>query len=82
MVVKKIVGLQRNYFWGRVVRWGKICLVKRRKVCQPKSKGGLGVRDIKLVNLSLLVKCRWRLLQEEPFLWKKILKDKYGERVR
>lgn len=30
--------------------------LKWSKVCQPKAKGGLGVRDVRRENLSLLVK--------------------------
>ena len=45
-------------------------------MCQPKCNGGLGVRDIRLVNLSLLAKRRWRLLQNEEGLWKEVLVEK------
>jgi hypothetical protein len=42
-----------------IVRGGnKISWVKWSVVYQNKSQGGLGVRDIKIVNLSLLAK--WR----------------------
>jgi hypothetical protein len=50
-------------------------------VCQPKSNGGLGVRDIRAVNISLLAKWRWRLLTEDYSLWKEVLKGKYGDRI-
>ena len=39
------------------------------------------MRDIRLVNLSLLAKWRWRLLQSGEGLWKEVLIDKYGPRV-
>lgn len=39
------------------------------------------MRDMKLVNLSLLAKWKWRLLQEEQPLWKRVLVDKYGDHV-
>lgn len=52
-----------------------------RKVCQPRCKGGLGVRDIRLVNVSLLAKWWWRLLQDQSSLWKEVLEDIYGPRV-
>ena len=45
-------------------------------------KGGLGVRDIRLVNYSLLAKWRWRILEEKPSLWKEVLEDLYGPLVR
>lgn len=47
-------------------------------MCQPKGNGGLGVRDIKVVNLSLLVKWRWRMMQKGCLMWKEVLREKYG----
>lgn len=44
---------------------------------QCRSQGGLGVRDIKLANVSLLAKWRLSLLDVEPTLWKEVLVDKY-----
>ncbi|MCI12865.1 putative non-LTR retroelement reverse transcriptase, partial [Trifolium medium] len=32
--------------------------------------GGLGVRDIRAVNISLLAKWRWRLLEDDNAMWK------------
>ena len=32
---------------------GKISWENQRKVCHPKSRGGLGVKDVRLVNVSL-----------------------------
>ncbi|MCI24373.1 cytochrome P450 [Trifolium medium] len=42
-------------------------------VCKPKNKGGLGVRDLRSVNLALLDKWRWRLLFEGQGTWRDIL---------
>jgi hypothetical protein len=51
-------------------------------VCQPKCKGGFGVRDIKAVNLSLLMKWRLRLLNSEVSgIWKDVLAAKYGAHI-
>jgi hypothetical protein len=55
--------------------------VKWEVVCQPKKLGGLGVRDIRAVNISLLAKWRWRLLFDDNALWKEVLKGKYGDSV-
>jgi len=33
------------------------------------------------VNLILLVKWIWRLIQHDNPLWKKVLKDKYGDNI-
>lgn len=55
-VVKMVVPIQRDFLWGGVRGGRKICWVNWKRICQPKSKGGLGVRDVKIVNLSLLAK--------------------------
>lgn len=57
-VWRRLVRIQREFLWGEVGGGRKINWVKWSKVCQPKEKGGLGIRDIRLVNLSLLAK--WR----------------------
>jgi len=80
-VVKEVIRIQRNFLWGGVRGGRKICWVKWRKVCHPRSKGGLGVRDVRLVNLSLMAKWKWRLLQEETPLWKMVLREKYGDSI-
>jgi hypothetical protein len=36
------------------------------------------VRDVWVVNISLLAKWRWRLLNDDSTLWKAVLKSKYG----
>lgn len=50
-------------------------------MCQPRSLGGLGVRDVRVVNVSRLAKWRWRLIQPEHSLWKEVLFCKYGSRI-
>jgi hypothetical protein len=55
--------------------------MKWEEVCKPKNLGGLGVRDIRAVNISLLTKWRWRLLFEDHSIWKQVIRCKYGEDV-
>jgi hypothetical protein len=65
-----IVRIQRSFLWGGA-------LGEKNKIA-PKEDGGLGVRDLKRFNLSLLAKWRWRLLVEDGSLWKNVLEVKYG----
>ncbi|GAU43110.1 hypothetical protein TSUD_373050 [Trifolium subterraneum] len=80
-VWKQVVRLQRVFLWGGVKGGNKIKWVKWSVVCRAKNKGGLGVRDVRIVNLSLLAKWRWRLLLPGRPLWKEILVAKYGEHI-
>jgi hypothetical protein len=79
LVWKKIRRIQRELLWGAKGGRKRISWVKYEVVCQPTSLGGLGVRDVRAVNISLLAKWRWRLLQDDRVLWKEVLKGKYGE---
>jgi hypothetical protein len=57
----------------------KISWAKWKVVCKGKRKDGLGVRNLEVVNQSLLMKWRWRLLnREDSALWKEVLVAKYG----
>jgi len=80
-VWKKVVRIQRQFLWGGAKGGNKVCWVKWSTVCLPRASGGLDVRDIRLVNLSLLVKWRWRLVQLEQSLWKEVLICKYGNHI-
>ncbi|MCH88363.1 LINE-1 reverse transcriptase like, partial [Trifolium medium] len=81
-VLKKVIRIQREFLWGGVNGGKKLSWIKWKVVCQEKKNGGLGVRDLKAVNLSLLMKWRWRLLQRgEVGLWKEVLVAKYGAHI-
>ncbi|MCI57449.1 ribonuclease H protein, partial [Trifolium medium] len=56
----------------------KIPWVSWTNVCKPKTDGGLGVRDLRVVNLALLGKWRWRLLCGGQGIWRDILLARYG----
>jgi len=82
IVWKRLIRIQREFLWGGVLGGKKISWVKWRTVCQPKEEGGLGVRDIRVVNLSLLAKWRWRMIQGENSLWMDVLLEKYAPNIR
>jgi hypothetical protein len=78
---KRIRRIQRDFLWGCRGDRKKISWIKWDTICLPKNKGGLGVRDVRVVNISLLTKWRWRLLHEDHGVWKEVLKSKYGSGV-
>jgi len=79
-VWKRIVRIQREFLWGGVGGGKKISWVKWESVCHQKRNGGLGVKDLQLMNISLLAKWRWRWLDGVRALWKRVIQSKYGAR--
>ncbi|KAF5192483.1 hypothetical protein FRX31_017930 [Thalictrum thalictroides] len=64
----------RQFLWGTSHKYH---LLSWERVCLPKPLGGLGIRMIKEVNVSLLGKWLWRLADNEEGLWKAVIKAKY-----
>ena len=52
-------------------------LVKWDTVIKDKSSGGLGLRSMRQLNTTFLMKLGWRLNSEPIALWARILKEKY-----
>ncbi|MCH82343.1 LINE-1 reverse transcriptase like, partial [Trifolium medium] len=77
-VWKEVVKIQRRFLWGGLSKRHGICWVKWDDVCKPKKEGGLGIRDLRVTNLSLLAKWRWKLLASDSEVWKDVILSKYG----
>ncbi|WMV55139.1 hypothetical protein MTR67_048524 [Solanum verrucosum] len=77
-IVKVLDALRGNFLWqGNKIEKG-FNLVKWSVVQQSKKNGGLGMRNLKVHNRSLLSKWLWRYNQEEQALWKEIINHKSG----
>lgn len=69
MVCDKMDQACRRFLWSKdpsrkgwhLVNWGEVTNIK--------SKGGLGVREVRKGNVTLLGKLVWRLLTEPTCLW-------------
>ena len=51
-------------------------MVKWSKIFKSKNKGGLGIKNIRRQNISLLVKWWWKLDTQQG-LWQDIVKARY-----
>ncbi|WMV09473.1 hypothetical protein MTR67_002858 [Solanum verrucosum] len=78
-VVEKLDRLRRSFLWHGNKEGKGYCLVNWKTVLLSKEIGGLGIRNLRLQNESLLMKWLWRYTGEERALWKEIIVAKYGE---
>jgi hypothetical protein len=76
-VLREVTKIQRTFLWGGLLSKKKICWVKWRDICRPKKDGGLGIRDVRVMNTNLLAKWRWKLLMEGDEMWMRVVKAKY-----
>ena len=75
-VCKKVEFYMKRLFWKEGMDTKKYHLVSWKKVCQPKELGGLGVVDLKVMNMCLLSKWLWRIENEEG-VWQTLIRKKY-----
>lgn len=77
-VITKLEAIQRRFLWGGGLDQRKIAWVNWKTICQPKDRGGLGVKDLRTFNAALLGKWRWDLFHKHEEPWAKLLDSKYG----
>lgn len=76
-VVNSIDKMIRRFVWGEHGFVRKMHTLSWDKICLPKEYGGLNVRDTRKVNLALMAKLGWSILEERDCLWIDIMKHKY-----
>jgi len=76
IVTKNLDKQRRSFFWQGNGLKKKYHLVRWEVLCKSKKKGGLGIKGIRKLNVSLLCKWWWKLYTEEG-LWQDIVREKY-----
>ena len=75
-LINEIGTLIRKFWWGYRSEQRKIHWVSWEKICQPKSEGGMGFKDLSKFNDLLLAKQIWRLDKNKDSLFHKVFKAK------
>lgn len=68
----------RNFVWGSSDSNRKFHMISWEKICQPKEQGGLGFRNLKVLNKAYMTKLAWQLINNPYKLWVRIMKFKYN----
>ena len=76
-VIKALNALIRRFFWGSGDKARYLAYIAWDTICMPKEIGGLGVRDLKVVNEALIMKSLWKLLTNSPTPWVQLVLAKY-----
>ncbi|RZB71032.1 LINE-1 retrotransposable element ORF2 protein [Glycine soja] len=81
VVIKELTQIQRDFLWGSHEEERKICWVSWEDICKPKKEGGLGVKNLEVLNISLLAKWKWRCIHDHNALWRDLLAFRYGNLI-
>ena len=79
IVCARLEKIQRDFLWGGGNPGRRPHLVNWKTVCLEKSRGGLGVRSLSVMNQALLCKWCWRFANERESLWRMVIVSKYEE---
>ena len=67
----------RNFYWGSEKGKRKVHWKGWDYLLQPKSRGGVGFRDLRIFNQALLSRQAWRLITRPNSLCARVLKARY-----
>ena len=76
----KITTIIRTFWWQGVRKGQEKKPIHYRSwefICKTKKEGGLGIRNLKLVNKGMLINTAWRLVHNSDSFVAKIIKSKY-----
>ncbi|XP_058722219.1 uncharacterized protein LOC131594138 [Vicia villosa] len=78
-MLNEIRAIQSNFLWSggdvrKSIHW--VCW---DTVCKTKEEGGLGIKNVEIMNVALISKWKWRILNENDAVWSGILKARYGK---
>lgn len=66
-----------RFFWQAGEGRPKNHMVKWADICFPKDRGGLGILASRRMNVALMLRWVWRILQGDGGLWLQLIEDKY-----
>ncbi|PON88131.1 hypothetical protein TorRG33x02_161570 [Trema orientale] len=75
---EELDSLARKFWWiGSLDKRYYLCLIAWDSICQPKARGGLGIRRFKDINAAFLAKLGWMMASDSSRFWISILKARY-----
>jgi len=70
-ILKEVDKICRAFLWGCNAEKKKIALVSWEKICLPKRKGGLNVKDSSNWNIASVGQLLWQIVVNKESLWLK-----------
>ncbi|KAH9667242.1 putative ribonuclease H protein [Citrus sinensis] len=68
----------KKFIWSGNSNQQRMSMVSWDNLCKPKAYGGLGLKDLNVMNKALLMKLSWGVISAKDSLWVQVLCTKYG----
>lgn len=82
-VIHRIDKIRRQFLWGSSTDGRRgISLINWPPVCRPKKWGGIGISNLNITNISLLMRCLWKLYDDPHSLWTRVINSIHRRHVR
>lgn len=78
--IKKIQHCQRSFIWGDSLEKKHLHYIRWCILTKDKRFGGLGLRNLPIMNKACLAKLGWKLKTNNTSLWCRLMKSKYISR--
>ncbi|WMV11713.1 hypothetical protein MTR67_005098 [Solanum verrucosum] len=78
-IEERLDKLRSDFLWSGNKEGKKIHLVKWQTTLLSNKTGGLGIKNLRVQNKSLLSKWLWRFVVEDQTLWRRVILYKYGQ---
>ncbi|XP_058725510.1 uncharacterized protein LOC131596787 [Vicia villosa] len=78
-VLQEIRTIQSKFLWSGGEDRKSIHWVCWDTVCKSKEEGGLGIKNVEIMNVALISKWKWRILNENEAVWSGIIRARYGK---
>ncbi|KAL8502039.1 hypothetical protein ACS0TY_021246 [Phlomoides rotata] len=79
-IIDRIESAMYRFWWGQKHDERKVYWIAWKKLCRPRKKGGLGLKDLRSFNKVMLGKQGWRILQNPTSLLSRTLQARYFRR--
>ena len=76
-ILAEINAMCARFWWGEQGTKRKMHWMSWKKLCLPKTYGGMGFRDLKIFNQALLAKQGWRLMCDTSSLVHHVMSARY-----
>ncbi|CAM8992687.1 unnamed protein product [Rhodiola kirilowii] len=76
-VLRQYQSLVKRFWWSGKQQTSPMHWLKYSVLCQPKETGGLGFRDLHLLNQAFLAKQGWRIFSQPTLLLSQVMKARY-----